>query len=108
MGRLTVAQFFAADELLQLPLRGGSHAFDELGLESVVGGIRRGSDEEVPDFDRELGRERGYHVVEFIFLGSDASGAELAFDPCKPDSRIGWPERGQLDTDGCNGLVRRQ
>lgn len=89
MGRLTVAQFFAADELLQLSLRGSSRTFYELSLEGVIGGIRRGSDKEVPDFDCEL-------MVESSFLGCDASGAELGFDLCKLDGRIAWPEWGSL------------
>ena len=50
--------------------------------------------------------ERGYHAVESSFLGCDASGAELGFDLCEPDGRIGWPEWGQFDTAGCNGLRR--
>jgi len=99
LGRLTVTQFFAADELLQLSLCGSSRTFYELSLEGVIGGIRRGSDKEVPDFDCEL-------MVELSFLGCDASGAELGFDLCKLDGRIAWPEWGQFDTDGCHGWRR--
>ena len=82
-----VAEVLAADELLQLSLFGGGCALYEFGLEGIVWVFCWGTDEEVPDFDRELRRKGGDHLIEARFLRSDASGVELCFDLGEPNGR---------------------
>ena len=77
----------------------------EFGLEGIVRVFCWGTDEEVPDFDRELGRKGGDHIIEVCFLRGDASGVELCFDLGEPNGRVSWPERWQFDADSCNGCV---
>ena len=86
-----VTELLSTDELLQLTLFGGCHAYDKLSPERIIEVLGWGLEQKIPDFVAELGTEGADDIVEVGLLCCDPSDGA--------STRIGGPEGRELNAN---------
>ena len=63
-----VAELFPSKQLLELKLFESGHSLYKLNIEGVIQTVFRGSDEKIPDFADNFGREVGNDIIKMCLL----------------------------------------